>query len=514
MPIDPSIALGFQPTNLGIMSPLQAQQNALTVQDLMAQAKLRQMQVAQGQQTLANQQYLSQLAQNPANIDPLSGGFRPELIRGPIAQRSPELAQSLMATRQEWEGKNQELLKKKADQTKIETETAIKKQGVIQDTMREPALIAYEEAIKQGKTPEQATSVAQEVYSGGLSELKQSGMFSDDELKRVPGMFDYKRVFTNSQSLKEYRATEQKQKEELRKEKHDEAQAALADKREARADAREARLTNALAQKNAPPGAGYGGEAGKTLTGDEFLKTLPLVRANTVKAIAEGRMSLSDLGVRGKEREALAQAVNQYDPSFDSAQAKARFTAAKDFATGKAGNTVRSLNVSIEHLNTLESAAQALQNGNIQIFNELANRFSAATGSPALTSFEATKKIVADEIVKGIVGGTGGVSDREQTAKAILASSSPAQFAGVVKRYKELLGGQLTGLKQQYERTTQRKDFDDTFLTPESRRELGPPKKTDAGGGAPKKIATDADYNALPSGALFVGPDGKTRRKP
>lgn len=30
----------------------------------------------------------------------------------------------------------------------------------------------------------------------------------------------------------------------------------------------------------------------------------------------------------------------------------------------------------------------------------------------------------------------------------------------------------------------------------------------------PKKIANDADYAALPSGATFVGPDGKTRRKP
>lgn len=513
MPIDPSIALGFQPTNLGIMSPLQAQQNALTVQDLMAQAKLRQMQVAQGQQTLANQQYLSQLAQNPANIDPMSGGFKPELIRGPIAQRSPELAQSLMATRQEWEGKNQALVNKKAEQTKIETETAIKKQGVIQDTMREPALIAYEEAIKQGKTPEQATSVAQEVYSGGLSELKQSGMFSDDELKRVPGMFDYKRVFTNSQSLKEYRATEQKQKEEVRREKHDAATEEIARQREARADRREGRLLTALAQKNAPPGAGYGGEAGKTLTGDEFLKTLPLVRANTVKAIAEGRMSLSDLGVRGKEREALAQAVNQYDPSFDSAQAKARFSAAKDFATGKAGNTVRSLNVSIEHLNTLQSAADALKNGNIQVFNQLGNQIAAATGQTPPTNFDATKKIVADEIVKGIVGSGGGVADREEAARVISGANSPAQLAGVIKQYKELLGGQLKGLKQQYERTTQRKDFDDTFLTPEARRELEPPpaaKKESA----PKKISTDADYNALPSGSLFVGPDGKTRRKP
>ena len=32
--------------------------------------------------------------------------------------------------------------------------------------------------------------------------------------------------------------------------------------------------------------------------------------------------------------------------------------------------------------------------------------------------------------------------------------------------------------------------------------------------GGPAQIKDDAGYNALPSGALFVGPDGKTRRKP
>lgn len=43
------------------------------------------------------------------------------------------------------------------------------------------------------------------------------------------------------------------------------------------------------------------------------------------------------------------------------------------------------------------------------------------------------------------------------------------------------------------------------------------PDATDSGaasGAAPKKIMGDADYAKLPSGALFIGPDGKTRRKP
>lgn len=35
-----------------------------------------------------------------------------------------------------------------------------------------------------------------------------------------------------------------------------------------------------------------------------------------------------------------------------------------------------------------------------------------------------------------------------------------------------------------------------------------------APGGAPARVTSDAEYEALPSGAVFVGPDGKTRRKP
>lgn len=40
---------------------------------------------------------------------------------------------------------------------------------------------------------------------------------------------------------------------------------------------------------------------------------------------------------------------------------------------------------------------------------------------------------------------------------------------------------------------------------------VAPPTKPN---GAPARISSDEEYNALPSGARFVGPDGKTRRKP
>ena len=45
----------------------------------------------------------------------------------------------------------------------------------------------------------------------------------------------------------------------------------------------------------------------------------------------------------------------------------------KDFSTGKPGQSVRSFNVALSHLDTLGNLADALKNGNIQIINKVAN---------------------------------------------------------------------------------------------------------------------------------------------
>jgi hypothetical protein len=156
--------------------------------------------------------------------------------------------------------------------------------------------------------------------------------------------------------------------------------------------------------------------------------------------------------------------VYQYDPTYDLGTVTARNKALSDFGTGKNGNIVRSMNVSINHLDTLQKAADALKNGDIQLFNRIGNSFSTQTGSPELTDFNATKQIVADEILKAVLGGPGGVRDREIAAKSLDGVNSPEQLLGVINQYKELLGGQLGGLKTQYKSVTGRDDFD-KFLT-------------------------------------------------
>lgn len=163
--------------------------------------------------------------------------------------------------------------------------------------------------------------------------------------------------------------------------------------------------------------------------------------------------------------------VNQAYPSYDASQYGSKVKARNDFATGKNGNTVRSLNVAVQHLDQLGQLSTAMANGDVQMVNKIGNYFATQTGGPAPSNFNAAKQIVGDEIVKAIIGAGGGVSDREEAAHNISAASSPQQLAGVIKTYQGLLSGQLVGLKRQYEKNTGLNDFED-FLAPETKAKL------------------------------------------
>jgi len=139
------------------------------------------------------------------------------------------------------------------------------------------------------------------------------------------------------------------------------------------------------------------------------------------------------------------------------------------FATGQQGNAIRSFNVGLTHLDTLGNLVGALGNGDVRLLNSAKNAFQSQFGAPAPTNFNAAKAIVADEIVKAIVGSGGSEADREKAQATINSANSPAQLAGVINTYKTLMAGQLGGLKQQYEATTGLNDFN-SRLSPAAQR--------------------------------------------
>lgn len=71
------------------------------------------------------------------------------------------------------------------------------------------------------------------------------------------------------------------------------------------------------------------------------------------------------------------------------------------------------------------------------------------------------------------MAGSGGsaLGDREEIRREVDVANSPQQLAGVIRKYQDLMAGQLNGLKTQYSESGL-KDFD-SKLTPRTKQVMG-----------------------------------------
>ncbi|WP_445222260.1 hypothetical protein ACKWRH_21635 [Bradyrhizobium sp. Pa8] len=183
-------------------------------------------------------------------------------------------------------------------------------------------------------------------------------------------------------------------------------------------------------------------------------------------------------------------------------QFKGQQVAIQRFTSGPQGNTIRSFNVLVDHLDTLNEAAEALKNGNTRMLNRFKQTWAANTGDPAPTNFDGVKALVGDEIVKAVVGSAGALADREEVKKDLDRASSPQQLAQLVEKYKKLALGQLHGLQKQYETSTGLKNFGDMLL----------PGTLKALGGASEEKKGDAGTVSKDGWTVVTAPNGKKAR--
>jgi hypothetical protein len=211
-----------------------------------------------------------------------------------------------------------------------------------------------------------------------------------------------------------------------------------------------------------------------TLKGDEYLTELRKAEpdfAENAKAVGDYKLNIASLSQRNGLRERIAAAARRYNPDYDQTQFAGKNRAITNFAGGVEGRTVRSLNVAIDHLGTMDEAAKALQNGDIPILNRMVNKYREQTGNPVTTNFDSIKQVVSAEIAKSVVGGQTALHDREDMARRASNAQSPAQLSGIVTEFKKLMAGQMKGLRKQYETSTGLKNFDD-YLLPETKKQL------------------------------------------
>lgn len=175
---------------------------------------------------------------------------------------------------------------------------------------------------------------------------------------------------------------------------------------------------------------------------------------NLATMIAHYQMPLpmSGLLLRQDPWKSAVVMAEKINPQFHAQNYQKVQQTLRTFTSGAQGNTLRFLTVAAQHLEVFRGMAQALKNNDMRAFNAAAQAWAYQTGGAAPTSFEAVKEVVAREIIKA-VSGSGVMTEGELTRleETMSKANSPEQLLSFADSMTSLIGGQLKGLKRQFE---------------------------------------------------------------
>lgn len=245
----------------------------------------------------------------------------------------------------------------------------------------------------------------------------------------------------------------------------------------------------------------YGGKPGD---GKDwaYLSTLPENAQIKIIGLTQHNINPSSLparqipGTGDSIRSQATTAASRFDNTYNQQDYPLIQANRQRFDTGTQGNNIRSLNVVVDHAATLRDLGLALKNGNIQLFNSIAQRWAQETGNPAPTNLNLAKQIVGSELVKALgVAGAGTEGERAELGKGISNASSPDQIIGAIDNVaRPLLAGQLRGLRQQFTSSTrQSEDKFNQMLFPNTLKFLNGEQK----GGAAQPSAPPVKWRVI-----------------
>lgn len=219
--------------------------------------------------------------------------------------------------------------------------------------------------------------------------------------------------------------------------------------------------------------AGSGGAAAGLAGADRetvLASVDPITRAN-VEGVLNYQVNPQTFSNRGGHRERIIGLARLIDPSYDQTQYATRAGLRKDFTSGKGAANIRSINTLVDHLSKMQEAGNALQNGDVQLWNKIANAGLSATGDPRVTRFMMAANAVETELAT--VFKNTGATDQEIKAwrEQLNASMSPSQIAGAIQQAVALMGGRLGAISEQWE-SGMGKPRDFRILQPKAQRIL------------------------------------------
>jgi hypothetical protein len=200
----------------------------------------------------------------------------------------------------------------------------------------------------------------------------------------------------------------------------------------------------------AAPGADTGGGLGDTsLTGKDYLATIPPQQAGIVKAMVEGRQAPPSSFALGKPYwQNMIAAAQNVDPTFDQTSWPARVAGMKSFRSGADAGTVRSANQVLGHISDLTDLAGELHNSDYPAWNYVKNTWNSQAGADASNNWVTQAHAVADEL-SSFMKGAGHSSDTEiqQWKESLSSNMSPQQQRGAIKTLMGIYDHALSALE-------------------------------------------------------------------
>ena len=126
---------------------------------------------------------------------------------------------------------------------------------------------------------------------------------------------------------------------------------------------------------------------------------------------------------------------------------------------GQGAKNILSMNTSAQHLAEFKTLLDALETGDIGLFNRVRKSISAAVGFPQIeiTDISAAQRLVADEIVRSVMNSAGALADRDELAKLLDGTQPISVLKSNVNVLQTLQGGRLSAMQKLYENGTGQK---------------------------------------------------------
>jgi len=126
--------------------------------------------------------------------------------------------------------------------------------------------------------------------------------------------------------------------------------------------------------------------------------------------------------------------------------AKMQFKTAEDarkyFTTGKGADAFRQQETIIHHADLFKQVFQAMDSGNVQLANRLANEAGLQLGDDKAANARIVGTFLAEEVGKYVSGGQSSAEEREKITKLIPDFSSPQRAIGGLTTLQGLVEGQ------------------------------------------------------------------------